>query len=270
MKADNKVQVIVATMHQKDFSKITDMNISSDVIFANQTDETSYMQQAFGDFTAEMISTQTRGVGINRNLGLQYATGDILLLADDDMVYETDYTETVLTAFEENPNADAIIFNITTRGQDMGRRQNTKSSRVKIYNCLNYGAVRIAVRRSSLVKDRICFSTCFGGGTIYSAGEDSLFICDMIKKGFKIYTYPKVIATVDQTESTWFKGYNEKFIYDKGVFFGAAFGKNAFIMCLQYLLRHSKIYKSANLKFTQALLLMLKGASGYKDLKTIE
>ncbi len=262
----NNIQVIVATMDQKDFSKVTEMNISTDVVFANQTNETSFSQQSFDNFNAKMISTQTQGVGTNRNIGLQYATGDIILLADDDMVYEDNYAQIISKAFDEMPQADAIVFNIITNGQDMGRRLNQKSSKVRIFNCLNYGAVRIAVRRRSLVKSRISFSTCFGGGTIYSAGEDSLFICDMLRNGLKLYTYPETIATVDQTDSTWFKGYNEKFIYDKGAFFGAAFGKNAFLMCLQYLIRHSKVYKEAHLSLTQAFSLMLKGAKGYKTL----
>lgn len=267
MDSSNKVQVVVATMHQNDFSKVNEMKINSDVIFANQSDETSYRQKEFDGFTARMISTETRGVGVNRNFGLQYADGDILLMADDDMVYADNYTEIIKTAFKEIPDADAIIFNIETIGADMGRRTNSKISRVRIHNCLNYGAARIAVRRNSLIRERISFSTCFGGGTIYSAGEDSLFICDMLRKGFKIYTYPATIASVDQTSSTWFRGYNEKFIYDKGVFFGAAFKKTAPLMCLQYLLRHQKIHKDANLTVMQAFKLMIKGVKGYKLLK---
>lgn len=268
MKKNEKIQVIVATMHQKDFAKIDEMKINSDVIFANQTNETSYTEKHFNDFTAKMISTETRGVGINRNFGLQYADGDILLIADDDMVYTPNYTELARKAFEEFPDADAIIFNIETIGTDMGRRMNNKASRVRIFNCLNYGAARIAVRRSSLIRERISFSTCFGGGTIYSAGEDSLFICDMLRKGFKIYTYPATIASVDQTSSTWFSGYNEKYIYDKGAFFGAAFGKTAPLMCLQYIIRHKKFCQDANLKITQAFRLMKKGAKEYRNLKS--
>lgn len=266
MANSERVQVIVATMHQNDFAKAEEMKINSDVVFANQTDKTSYSEKEFNGFTAKMISTKTRGVGINRNFGLQYADGDILLIADDDMVYTDNYSEIVKKAFEKLPDADAVIFNIETIGADMGRRMNSKISRVRIHNCLNYGAARIAVRRNSLVRERLNFSTCFGGGTMYSAGEDSLFICDMLRKGFKIYTYPATIASVDQTSSTWFSGYNEKFIYDKGAFFGAAFSKTTPLMCLQYLLRHQKVYKSANLSVVQAFMLMLKGANGYKTL----
>lgn len=270
MTKTDKLQVIVATMHQKDFSKYQEMNLSSDVIFANQDDHTSYNEQHFGNHTAKMITTATRGVGINRNIGLQYATGDILLIGDDDMVYKDDYATIVLQAFKENPQADALIFNIETIGEDKGRRLNHKTKRIRLYNSLNYGAARLAVRHTSLLRDRVFFSTCFGGGTIYSAGEDSLFICDMLKKKFNIFTYPATIASVDQTTSTWFKGYNKKLIYDRGAFFGAAFGNIAPIFCAYNLLCHKNIYKEANLSFKAAFQTMCKGSKGYRQLHIYE
>ena len=63
-----RFQILCVTMHQKDFSKIKEMNIHSDVVFANQCDETRYDTLEFEGHRAEMISTATRGVGINRNL----------------------------------------------------------------------------------------------------------------------------------------------------------------------------------------------------------
>ena len=75
-----RFEIACVTMHQKDFSKIQEMNIHSDVIFANQCDRTAYEEIAFEGHTARMISTETRGVGNNRNLALTYAKGDILLL----------------------------------------------------------------------------------------------------------------------------------------------------------------------------------------------
>ena len=75
-------------MHQSDFSKIKEMNIKSDVIFANQCDHTSYEELEFDGHTAKMISTATRGVGKNRNLALIYASADICLFADDDVTYD--------------------------------------------------------------------------------------------------------------------------------------------------------------------------------------
>ena len=95
--------------------------------------------------------------------------------------------------------------------------------RIRTFNSLNYGAARIAVKHSSIQKSRICFSHLFGGGAAYSSGEDSLIIRDMIRNKFKIYAIPETIATVDQSTSTWFSGYHEKFFFDKGALMKALF-----------------------------------------------
>lgn len=262
-----KLQVLVATMGQKNFSKIEEMNISSDVIFANQSDETKYEEMKISGYRAKMITTTTRGVGCNRNIALSYADGDILLMADDDMQYITNYRELVLEAFKEVSDADALIFNINTIGMDHGRRQNRKVKRVYKWNALNYGAARIAVKRTRLLAENIKFSHCFGGGTLYSAGEDSIFIWEMLKKRMKIYTYPMTIAEVDQTTSTWFCGYNDKYFYDKGALFCALTnGWIAQLFCLQDLVRHFRIYKETGSSFQHKMSAMKKGIRGYGEL----
>ena len=103
-----KVQVLCTTMHQKDFSLLKKMNINSDVVFANQSDETRYDELEFEGGIAKMITTSTRGVGINRNLTLMYANDDVCLLADDDL----EYVDGEIT--ENNGSNDIPVVSVTT------------------------------------------------------------------------------------------------------------------------------------------------------------
>ena len=225
------VQVLVAAMHQTDYSLLQKMNIRSDVIVGNQCDRNSVENFEFNGYKATYLNFKERGVGLNRNNALIRATGDICLFADEDLVYADNYVEIIKKAFEKRPQADALIFNINTvGGEDRHRRQNTKEKRIRIFNSLNYGATRIAVKRTSLLKKRICFSQLFGGGSMYSSGEDSLIIRDMLKNGLKIYAIPETIAAVDQAASTWFSGYHEKFFYDKGALMKAMFPRTYYLM----------------------------------------
>ena len=112
-------------------------------------------------------------ITLNRNLALNLADGDICVIADDDIVYNAGYTNTVQEAFKSIPSADMIIFNIETLGGNIGRRQNSKIKRVRNYNFMNYGAARIAFKRESVLKKNIWFSHLFGGGAVYSSGEDT-------------------------------------------------------------------------------------------------
>lgn len=94
-----------------------------------------------------------------------------------------------------------------------------------------------------------------------------MFIWDMLKKGMKIYTYPVVIAEVDQTTSSWFRGYNCKYFYDKGALYCALTNKwIARFLCIQDLLRHQTLFKESGMTFRQIIDQMDKGIQGYKTL----
>ncbi|HAZ18610.1 MAG TPA: hypothetical protein DCY75_00365, partial [Clostridiales bacterium] len=63
---------------------------------------------------------------------------------------------------------------------------------------------------------------------------DTLFLHSCLQKGLKIYAVPDSIATLsDERESTWFRGYNEKYYYDKGVLFAAVSKFWAPFLCVQ-------------------------------------
>ena len=79
------------------------------------------------------------------------------------------------------------------------------------------------MRKSAVDKACLSFSTLYGGGAKYSAGEDSLFIREAFRKGLKMYAAPAVIAEVKQEQSSWFCGYTDKFFIDKGVLIANAF-----------------------------------------------
>ena len=261
-----KIQVLVAAMHQKDHSLLDKMNIRCDAIIGNQCDENRVEQFEWNGHQISYLSFSERGVGLNRNNTLMRAYGDICLFSDDDMCYRDDYVEIIQKAFCEIPEADGIIFNIDILGNNIGSRRNTVSKRVHWYNALSYGTARLAVKTSSIKRENIAFHSCFGGGTIFSCGEDTLFIVDMLKCGLKIYTYPIAIANVDQSSSTWFFGYNKKLIHDRGVLFRAISRRWAAVLCLQDLLRPPYIYMKAGLSFGEAWKLMKQGRKDFSTL----
>ena len=218
----SKFEILCVTMHQTDFSKIQQMNIHSDVLFANQADRTAYEERDFVGHKARMLTTDTRGVGINRNLTLMYASAGIVLLSDDDMRYTDTYEQDILSEFEMHPDADVMIFNIgTTGGQGRSQKQNKKTKRTALWSRMPYGAPRIALRLEALRRKNIWFTTLFGGGSKYSNGEDSIFIADLRKAGLRVYVSNVYIGNVDMSNSTWFRGANEEFYFNKGVYLKA-------------------------------------------------
>lgn len=258
----SKFEILCVTMHQNDFSKIIQMNIHSDVVFANQCNHTSYEEISFEDHKAKMISTQTKGVGLNRNLALMYATADICLFADDDVVYYDNYAEVILREFESHPKADIFIFHFDT---DSERKQikYKKTKKRGRFSRLSWGAVRIAFRLSSVRKANVWFTTLFGGGCIFPSGEDSMWLYDARKKGLKIYVSKETIGKVSFEMSTWFDGYNEQFFYGKGASCAACHPKSFFIFSRYYAFRY---LKKGNLSYKIKMKWINNGKQGYKKM----
>ena len=109
---------------------------------------------------------------------------------------------------------------------------------------MRFGAARLGVRLSRIHLNAINFNLCFGGGAKYSSGEDTLFLYECLKKKLKIYSYPAVIAQLnDERESTWFKGYNDKFFFDRGVLYYLLNRNFGGLVAGYHCIKHRKKYK---------------------------
>lgn len=260
------LQVLVSTMHQKDMSLIQKMNIHSDAVIINQSDFNEYWEYNQPDFKVKFYSFAERGVGLSRNNALMRATADICLFADDDVTYTDDYKDKVLQEFKNHPESDVIVFNVPSTCNDPRQKDYIAKQwkKLNVLNCFRHGTFRIAVKREAVLKKNIFFTLLFGGGARYSAGEDSLFLSDCIRKGLSVYESPVVIGNVSHEESTWFKGYTDKYFLDKGAFY-ACFSKNIpFLWCLQFAVRRKNLYANEK-SFSQACKLMKKGIKEFRD-----
>lgn len=236
-----KMQVLVATMHQNDVSLAEKMNIRSSAVIANQADREEIVscETEFGNI--KMITTATRGVGLNRNIALMAADAEILLFSDDDVVYNDDVAENVTAAFETLPQADVIVFGMDiVKNGKITERRHLKRGRLRVWNSMRFGTYTVAVRRSSVIKKNVTFNQCFGGGCPFSAGEDTLFLKSCFDAGLKVYSYDYVLGTCCKDSSSWFAGYNEKYFYDKGVLVRNLFPKTAYVMALYFGIRFKR------------------------------
>ena len=173
------VQVLVSAMHQTDHSLLEKMNIQTDAIIINQCDKNEFEEFRYKGNLIRFLSFAERGVGLSRNNALMRATGDICLIADQDVTYVENYEEIIVKSFLETSKADIIIFNVPSKNPKRSSYMIPKKSRVGWINCLRYGvSFRIAARPEKLSEKNIFFSLLFGGGAKYSSGEDSLFIAD--------------------------------------------------------------------------------------------
>lgn len=259
-----EVEVLAVTVNMKDSYKLLEeMNIQTNAIIGNQTSMVRYDKFIFRNQDIEILSFNERGVGLNRNNCLMRAKGDYCIIADDDLVFIDDYKEVINQTFKKYSDADIIIFNLIEEPQT--RFITKKDFKVSWFNYMRFGAARIVIKRDSIIKNNIFFNLNFGGGTKYSAGEDTLFLNECLRKGLKIVAVTDRIATLtNDRKSSWFSGYNEKFFNDRGALYAALSPKLSKLICIQFLLRHKKLF-IRDISLSKAYGYMKNGINEYNN-----
>ncbi|MDE8332117.1 glycosyltransferase family A protein [Erysipelothrix rhusiopathiae] len=266
---EEDITVLISTMNQVNIIDIQSRNISVNSIIFNQITDpliTKYSEMINKDKSV-MYSCKDKGIGKSRNNLISRCSSKISILADDDMIFNDNFEKTVVRLFNNFPDADVLVFNL----DNMGSRYLNKSYfDINKNNFERYGAARIAFRTDSVKKERISFSEKFGGGCIYSSGEDTIFLNDCLEAGLKIVAVPDVIARLeDSRPSTWFKGYDEKYYFDKGALFASYTKKIWLLKYIVYSLRKAKL-SEGRLSKKDVFTLMLNGRIAYTSLKTYE
>lgn len=229
-----KLQVLISSLENRPEELVRKMNIETDAVLVNQCGESRRTEKEFEGHRILVISDDGRGVGRSRNLCLENATAELVLFSDEDIVYDEGYADKVIAAFEKNPKADLMLFNVRVH-PERKTYWNETEQKVSRLNCGRYPAYSIAARRDALIASGVKYSLLFGGGAKYSNGEDSLFLTDCLRKGLKIYTSTGVLGEEEYRESTWFHGFNEKFFRDRGVLFAFLYRGSAWLWAFRFV-----------------------------------
>lgn len=268
----NQVEILLSIMNVKneeEFNKILKHNnIKSKVLAVNQialNEKLFYIEQK----NKRLYSYYEKGASVSRNRLLEKATGEICLFADDDTRYVENYEEIIEKEFQHRPNADILIFYIENENRNREKIKKIGNKKLGFLDIMRVRSSEIAIRKKALQKMKeknMAFNNNFGPNGKFSKGEETIFISDLYKNGFNIYSVDKKIGIVDDTESTWFTGYNEKYLYDQGAIFYKLSPKMYKFLIIQYILRKYFEYHK-NVKWLDAYKQMNKGAKECKEIK---
>lgn len=259
-----KIEVLVTTMFEKDMSKYESMNLQTDAIIANQSDECFFVEEKRGESRVRMITTNTRGASRNRNIAIMYSSGDLLIFADDDQILVDGYAQIVEDEFKKCPNADAIKFycESTNEKRPLSFKRPIKLHKASKKELMSAGVHCLAIRKEYLHKNNISFQLNMGPGENIICGEDTAFFRDLLKCGAKIYVTPTFLSYIDQGESSWFKGYTEKYFVSVGYVYSRTYGS---IARLAILRRAYRLSGKTDYTFQQMVKLMNSGMKQQRE-----
>lgn len=233
----SKVEVLVTTMHQSDFTKYAQMNLQTDAVIANQTDINEYAETEINGSAVKLISTNSRGVSRNRNIAMTHANqkAEYVLFSDDDLVFVDGYEQLILDEFEKHPEAEAIKFNIhdLSKTRKISMRRIERFEKATRRNMSSSGVWGLVVKSEIITKHNLHFHENFGPGTDHYCGEDTIFLMKMLDKGVPFYRSPVDVAGIDQTESSWFQGHDERFFTTCGMVLGTIYPVLSYLLVIR-------------------------------------
>ncbi len=256
-----KADILVSCMFADAQKLIKNSKITGDCVVINQCDENSYEEFPTENGTARVFSMKERGLTKSRNAAIERSDADICLLCDDDETFAADYLEKMTKAYEENPQADVIIFKMINRKPSF----ENKVMRLKFPKILKVASWQISFRRESLMKTGVRFDELLGSGTGNGAEEELKFLSDCIAKELEVWYVPYELAEVHEGgDSQWFSGFDEKFFENRGATTRYILGYPiASAYALFYCIKKRPMYKE-KLSFFGALHAIFKGINGNK------
>ncbi len=263
-----KIQVLVTTMHQKDMSKYSEMNLQTDAVIANQADFCGFEETEISGRCLRFVTTDTRGVSLNRNIAITYSTADIIVFADDDQCFVDGYEKLIVEAFANCPDADAIKFYCESTNHDrpLSFKRPDRFKKTDKKTIMSAGVHALAVKKTFLDKNNINFDNRLGPGREIYCGEDSVFLSELLKHKANIYLSPTFLCNIKQEDSSWFKGYDEQFCVSVGYIYSCIYGVLSPLAALRRAFKESK-NKNCDLTLKQLFFVMLKGIKKHRKRK---
>ncbi len=255
-----KIEVLIATMNLKEHNELIENLKVKNSLVINQTNE--ILLDDITEGSNRLFSYKEKGLSKSRNKAIEKSSSDICVIADDDLQYENNYEEIIVEGYKKYPDADIIAFYVDN--VDLKRKKAVgKEEKIDLIKSMKIRSVQITFKRKSIIDNKIEFNERFGAGAELYMGEENIFLAQCIKKGLKIYYIPNKIATIQDNESTWFKGHNEYNFNVKGAVYFEISKRLYPILILQFALRKRWLY-SNELPMNKAIIYMFEGVKKYK------
>lgn len=144
----------------------------------------------------KVVTVQGTGLSNNRNNALSHASGDICLIADDDLKYIPGHVTHIFDIFESHPTIDIATFKFESSNYPKGYPSYSFDLQQPV-NGYYITSFEIAFRRAS-VQGKVRFNPLFGpNAPVLSSGEESLFIYDALNMGLTGFFFPYAIVHHD-------------------------------------------------------------------------
>ena len=261
------IEILISTMFRTDLSFLDDMfqhNEMSDfhVLVINQTDEDRQLVERRNG--VKVINTSERGLPQSRNMAIAHATGDLCLVADDDVVYEPGLERIIRQAYEHYADAEVITFKMNN-SDGTTYREYPEVTHHTVESVDTVNGVVISFKRHSLLDRGVGYNNHFGLGATFGTANEYVFMRNCLKGGLASYFYPEAILSHPEFSSGKDEG-SDRVVYARAALQFKYHGFWSYLWVLKYvrfLKAHGYIERS---EIKHKIKIGFQGISRYRDL----
>ncbi|WP_158526732.1 glycosyltransferase family A protein [Olleya aquimaris] len=232
------------------------------ILIINQTEEHNLLRSNYENI--RVINAFEKGLAKSRNLAIKNATGDICLLADDDVKYKKQFSDCIIKSFTTYPEADIITFKMQDfDGNDFKIYSDKKQHDLETIK--NVNSVVIGFNRKQIINSNLYFDEAFGLGSDFQTADEYIFLREALQKNLTLIFEPQPILSHPKFSSGQDNG-NDKLIFARAALYYKYSGILGYLKLIKhlYLLNKQGYIKSSQL--LSKFKIGLKGISHYKRL----
>ncbi|MXO06870.1 glycosyltransferase family 2 protein [Flavobacterium sp. HBTb2-11-1] len=225
---EDDIEILISTMNRDSLDFLIPMfpyshfsNFS--ILIVNQTQKEKILTSDFSNI--RVINSFEKGLAKSRNLAFENAIGKILVVADDDVVYQEGFTAKIVDAYNKFPQAAAINFSaVNSNGSLLKKYPLDSKSNLNIFDILNTSSIEMTLNKKIINESEVLFDENFGLGAIFEMGEEAIFLSDLKANQKQLVFEPQSIVMHKNQTSSEKKSLVDKY-YIQGALFSRMFKK---------------------------------------------
>lgn len=262
------LEILVSTQNQTDFSFLENMFPFAPyhrfhILIINQTTSKEVLISAFPN--VRVINSAEKGLSKSRNMAIENASKEIVLIADDDVVYKEGFDVKIVEAFSKNPHAAVIHFRTQTTKSNLFWDYPKKIKKLNIKQLTKVLSIEVAFKTSDIRKSRLRYNEHFGLGAQFEDSETFFFLRGAFHYDLEILFWPetivihKPVTSSDEVDS-------DRKIYAKMAGFRKQFGRFSYVLLAKYIFF---LIRKKYITFEEIKPKFIIGMKGIKDYQTV-
>lgn len=216
---ENDFEILVATMNRTNLDFLASMfpnNHFSEysILIINQSNNTA-LSSIYP--SVRIINSTSVGLSKSRNLAINNANGKILLITDDDVVFQKNFVSKIITTYNKNENATVINFAaVIGTGSYLKKYPANSKKQLNTFDIFNVSSIEMTINKERLDSVGVLFDENFGLGGEFELGEEAVFLFDLKNKKQSIFFENEIIVEHEQSTSSTKKSIVEKYYIQGG------------------------------------------------------